>query len=77
MRIGAGGERGNLFVADMQLGDAPVPAQRIGKAVQAVTDNSVNPLNPDGSEGLDHFVGNGRHSYPRVCWDLARCVTRV
>ena len=77
MRIGAGGERGDLFMADMQPGDAAVPAQRIGKAVQAVADNSVNPLDPDGSERLDHFVGNGRHGYPRARWDLARCFTRV
>ena len=58
MRLGAGGESGNLFVAEVQPGDPTVAAQRVGEAVQAVADDAVNALYPGGGEGLDHLVGN-------------------
>ncbi len=67
MRFGADGKSGDLFVAEVQPGDAAVAPQSISKAVQAVADNAINALHTGGGEGLDHLVGDscGHNDGPR------------
>src|SRR5229473_3125614 len=59
MRLGARGKGGDLLVPDMQPFDLALPTNRIGKAVQAVADNAVNPLDTSGGEGLGELVSDG------------------
>ena len=59
MRVGAGREGRDLLVADVQPLDAAMAPQRVGKTVQAVADDAVDPLHAGGGERLDHLVGNG------------------
>ena len=44
VRLGAGRESGNLFVPDMNPRDLALAAERVGQTVQAVTDDTVDPL---------------------------------
>ena len=59
MGVGAGGEGGDLLVADMQPLDAARAAKRVGEPVQAVADDALDALHSGGGENLDHLVGDG------------------
>ena len=43
--------------------NAAGPAQRVGKAVQAVALDSIDPLDARGGKRLDHLIGNGCHGF--------------
>ena len=59
MRLGAGRERRDLLVPDMDPLDLALPADGVGQAVQAVADNAVDPLDARRGEGLGELVCNG------------------
>ena len=59
MRLGAGRERGDLLVPDMDPLDLALPADGVGQAVQAVADDAVDPLDPRSGEGFRELVSHG------------------
>ena len=58
MRLGAGGECGNLLVSDMQPLHLSLPADGVRQAVQAVTDDSVDALDASGGECLSELISD-------------------
>ena len=48
MGLGAGGKSRDLLVPDMRPIDLAPAADRVGEAVQAVTDNAVNAFDAGG-----------------------------
>jgi hypothetical protein len=69
VRFGTGGERGNLFMANVQPRDLGLPPERVSQTVQAVTDNTVNPLDAAGGQNLSELVG---YSFRHVCFSVDR-----
>ena len=61
MRLGSGGEGGNLLVPDMQPLDFALPADRIGQAVQAVANDAVDALDACERKGLSGLVCDAFH----------------
>jgi hypothetical protein len=61
MRLGAGRERGDLLVPDMDPFDPALAAQRVGQAIQAVADDAIHPLDTRSGERLGELVCNGPH----------------
>ncbi len=61
MRLGSGREGRNLLVPDMEPLDLALPADGVGQAVQAVTDNTVNALDACRCERFRELVGNCFH----------------
>ena len=59
MRVGAGGEGGDFFVAHVQPLHAPAAAHRVGEAIETVADDAVDALHAGRGENLDHLVGDG------------------
>jgi hypothetical protein len=60
MRFGAGGD---LLVTDVQPFDLALPANRIGQAVEAVTDNAVDPFDAGDSESFGKLVRSSSHGF--------------
>jgi hypothetical protein len=63
MRFGAGGEGGDLLVTDVQPFDLALPANRIGQAVEAVTDNAVDTFDTGDSESFGKLVRSSSHGF--------------
>jgi hypothetical protein len=61
MRLGAGRERRDLLMPDMDPLDLPLSADGVGQPVQAVADNAVDPLDTRSGESLRELVCNGPH----------------
>ncbi len=61
MRLGAGRECGDLFVADVDPLDLALSSQRIGQPIQAVADDAMDPLDAGRREGLGELIRNGLH----------------
>jgi hypothetical protein len=62
MGLGAGGERGDLLVPDMDPLDLSLTADGIGQTVQTVADDAVNALDARGNKRIDELVSHGvRH----------------
>src|SRR5512132_3018846 len=59
MRLGTGRERGDLLVPDVNPRDLPLPADGVGQPVQAVADDSVDPLDTRSGEGFRELVSQG------------------
>jgi hypothetical protein len=59
MRLGAGGEGGDLFVAHVQPFDAAAPANGVGEAVQTIADDAVDALHARRRKNFNHLVGDG------------------
>jgi hypothetical protein len=49
----------HLFVADVDPLDLALASQRIGRPVQAVADDAVDPLDPGRREGFSELIGDG------------------
>jgi hypothetical protein len=64
MRIRAGRERGDFLVPDMQPLNAAMAPQRIGEAIEAVANDSIDSPDTGGGESFDHLVCNS------ACHDL-------
>jgi hypothetical protein len=67
MRFGTGRESGNLLVPDMHPRDLGLPAQRVGEAVQAVADDSIDALNARRSQNLRELI---RYSFRHVVFSV-------
>ena len=65
MGFGAGRERGDLLVPDMDPFDFAVTAYGVRQAVQTIADNAVDPLDTRYSEGLDELICHcSSHDFP-------------
>src|SRR5438105_15214844 len=62
MRLGAGRERGNLLVPDVDPRDLSLPADGVGEAIEAVAHDAVDPLHPGGRKSFRELFGNGFHA---------------
>jgi len=69
MRFCTGGESRNLFVPDMHPLNFVLSANRIGEAVQAVTNNTVDAFHFYCAERLGKLICNGLHGIP-PCYTL-------
>jgi hypothetical protein len=58
MRLGAGGECGNLLVSDMQPLHLSLPADGIRQAVRAVADDSVDAFHSRGGKCVHELVSD-------------------
>jgi hypothetical protein len=58
MRLGAGGEGGDLLVPDMHPFDLALPTNRIRQAVQAIAHYAVYSLNTSRGEGFCELISN-------------------
>ena len=68
MRLGAGRERGDLLVPDMNPLDLALPTNGIGQTVEAVADDAVDAFDARSGEGLDELIGhNICHGYSPSC----------
>jgi hypothetical protein len=56
MRLGTGGECGDLLVPDMEPFDLALTADGIRQPVEAVADDAVDALDAYGGEGFDELV---------------------
>ena len=63
MRLGAGRERRDLLVPDMDPLDLALPANRVGQPVQAVADNAIDPLDTGCDEDFRELISD------RLCHD--------
>ena len=61
MRLGAGREGRDLFVAHVHPFDLALAAQRVGQPVQAVADDAINPLHAGRGEGFGELVRDCFH----------------
>jgi hypothetical protein len=61
VRLGAGGEGSGLLVSHMQPLDLALPADRVGEAVEAVADDTVDALDAGRGEGFDELISDGLH----------------
>jgi hypothetical protein len=68
MGFTGGGEGGPFFMAHMDPVDFFLGTERVGKAVQGIPDNAVNPLYPDPRECLRH-IGRSRACHPDLSPD--------
>jgi hypothetical protein len=59
MRLGAGGECGDLLVSHMEPIDFAVPTDGIRQTVQAVADDAVDAFHARDGEGFDELVSYG------------------
>src|SRR5258708_4381772 len=67
MRLGARCESGDLLVPHMQPLDAAVSAHRIGNAVQAVANNTVDPLDACRGQHFNKLISYGlSHFHPHA-----------
>src|ERR1700733_10933240 len=74
MRLGAGRERGDLLVPDVDPLDLALPAQGVGEAVEAVADNAIDPLDARCGQGLDELVG---YQFHHIEFPPSRCRKRL
>jgi hypothetical protein len=72
MRFGTGREGGNLFMPDMNPRDLGLPAKRVGQAVQAVADDTIDPLDARLSQNLRELI---RYSFRHVCFSVEQMLT--
>jgi hypothetical protein len=56
-------------MANVQPRDLGLPPERVSQTVQAVTDNTVNPLDAAGGQNLSELVG---YSFRHVCFSVDR-----
>ena len=64
MRLGPGGECGDLFMPHMEPLDLGLPAQRIRQPIQAVADDAIDAPNPGRSQRFRELVGyRFRHDF--------------
>src|SRR5262249_17421452 len=61
MRLGAARERARRPLTPMPPSDLPLPADRVGQAVEAVADNAVNPFDAGRGECFGELIGHGFH----------------
>jgi hypothetical protein len=66
MRLGAGGECGDLLVPDMDPVDLSLTADRIRQAVEAVAYNPIDPLDAGHRQRLGELICNRRHAGSRL-----------
>jgi hypothetical protein len=73
MGFTGGSESCGLFVPNMNPFDLTLAAQRVGKPIKAIADNSVNPLDSGGDENVHELV---RYllSHERVPFCRIHCV---
>jgi hypothetical protein len=71
--LGAGREGGDLFVPHMDPLYLALAADGVGQAVQAVADDSINPLDAGGGEDVCKLIRNGCHESRSE----VRCVPRA
>src|SRR5271154_2344220 len=57
MRLRACREGGDLLVPDMDPLDLPLPADRVGQAIEAIADDSIDSLDARGGQRLRELVG--------------------
>ena len=77
MRLGAGRERRDLLVPDMDPLDLALPAQRVGQAVEAIADDAIDPLDARrrrGSRRID--LQPSSFPAPVFAMDLRMCAER-
>jgi hypothetical protein len=68
MRLGAGSERSDLLMPDMNPLDFAVPTNSIRQTVEAIADDAVDAFHARGDEGLDELIGhNICHGYSPSC----------
>jgi hypothetical protein len=76
MRLPSGSESCNLLVPDRHPFDPVLPAHGISKAIEAVADDSVDPLHTRSGKYLDKLLGDGlghwRLSFSRAPLQAAR-----
>ena len=58
VRLGARRESGNFLVSDMHPFDLALAPNRVGQPVQAVADNTVDPLDTGCSEGFGKLISD-------------------
>lgn len=67
MRLGPGGEGGNLLVPDMQPLGFALPADCIGQAIQAVADDAADTLDACDRKGLSELARDAFHNLGPWC----------
>src|SRR5271156_110133 len=63
MGLCSGGECGSLFVPHVDPVDRLSPSQRVGKAIERVADNPINPLHAGLLKGFDKELRRGPAHY--------------
>ena len=58
MRLGASREGGDLLVPDMDPLDFALSSQGVGKAVEAIADNAIDPFDACYGEGLHKLISD-------------------
>src|SRR5262249_21106619 len=84
MRLGAGRERGDLLVPDVDPLDLSLAPQGVGQPIEAVAHDPVDAFHAGGGERFDELVSHKtRHGYPpesdrgRALVSARRCGTSI
>lgn len=63
MRLGTRGEGGSLFMSHVNPGDFAQSPEAVGKAVQRISDDSIDSTHPSLTQGSGHKIGTGFRSW--------------
>ena len=77
MRFGTSRKGGNLLVAYMHPLNLGLPANGIGQAVEAVTDDSVNSLDAGGGKNFRKLVRNCFHASHHILRKAGADVAKI